>query len=154
MKRFSLTRRRFLSSAALGASGMALAGCDAFDALSAPDNAVRDVLEGANDLTWRAQRLLGGRHTLAQEFSDRVVGLKAGRVAFDGTPQALTPTVLTDIYGEEDWNRTIRAVDDEQEQGEGARARIRSPGARRRSSGPAPGSGLRCRVRSPTWCGR
>ena len=70
MKRFSLTRRRFLSSAALGASGMALAGCDAFDALSAPDNAVRDVLEGANDLTWRVQRLLGGRHMLAQEFSE------------------------------------------------------------------------------------
>jgi phosphonate transport system ATP-binding protein len=50
---------------------------------------------------------------LAQGFSDRVVGLKAGRVVFDGAPQALTPDVLTDIYGEEDWNRTIRPVDDE-----------------------------------------
>jgi phosphonate transport system ATP-binding protein len=52
---------------------------------------------------------------LAQGFSDRVVGLKAGRVVFDGTPQALTPEVLTEIYGQEDWNRTIRPVDDEGE---------------------------------------
>ncbi|HEY8429978.1 MAG TPA: ATP-binding cassette domain-containing protein, partial [Sandaracinaceae bacterium] len=55
---------------------------------------------------------------LAQEFSDRVVGLKGGRVAFDGPPQALTPAVLTGIYGEEDWNRTIRAVDGDEGQGE------------------------------------
>jgi phosphonate transport system ATP-binding protein len=54
---------------------------------------------------------------LAQGFSDRVVGLKAGRVVFDGTPQALTPDVLTEIYGQEDWNRTIRPVDDEAEDG-------------------------------------
>jgi phosphonate transport system ATP-binding protein len=50
---------------------------------------------------------------LAQGFSDRVVGLKAGRIVFDGMPQALTPHVLTEIYGEEDWNRTIRPADDE-----------------------------------------
>jgi phosphonate transport system ATP-binding protein len=54
---------------------------------------------------------------LAQGFSDRVVGLKAGRVVFDGAPQALLPAVLTEIYGEEDWNRTIRPVDDEGEEG-------------------------------------
>jgi phosphonate transport system ATP-binding protein len=53
---------------------------------------------------------------LAQGFSERVIGLKAGRVVFDGTPQALTPEVLTAIYGEEDWHRTIRPVDDEAEE--------------------------------------
>jgi phosphonate transport system ATP-binding protein len=53
---------------------------------------------------------------LAQGFSERVVGLKAGRVVFDGAPQALTPEVLTEIYGEEDWQRTIRPVDDEAEE--------------------------------------
>jgi phosphonate transport system ATP-binding protein len=52
---------------------------------------------------------------LAQAFSDRVVGLKAGRVAFDGPPQALTPEVLTEIYGVEDWSQTIRRADDEAE---------------------------------------
>ena len=51
---------------------------------------------------------------LAQEFADRVIGLKAGRVCFDAPPAALTPETLTEIYGAEDWSRTIRrAADDE-----------------------------------------
>jgi phosphonate transport system ATP-binding protein len=41
---------------------------------------------------------------LAQQFVDRVVGLRAGRLVFDGPPSALTPETLTDIYGEEDWS--------------------------------------------------
>ncbi|HRE14286.1 MAG TPA: phosphonate ABC transporter ATP-binding protein, partial [Usitatibacteraceae bacterium] len=45
---------------------------------------------------------------LARGFADRVIGLKGGRVAFDGPASALTPAVLTDIYGAEDWSRTIR----------------------------------------------
>ena len=50
---------------------------------------------------------------LAQDYSDRVIGLKSGRVAFDGPPSGLTPAVLTEIYGEEDWSRTIRKAEDE-----------------------------------------
>ena len=50
---------------------------------------------------------------LAQDFADRVIGLKAGRVAFDGPPSGLTPAVLTEIYGEEDWSRTIRRPEEE-----------------------------------------
>lgn len=45
---------------------------------------------------------------LAQAFASRVIGLKAGRVVFDGPPGALSPEVLTDIYGAEDWSQTIR----------------------------------------------
>ena len=45
---------------------------------------------------------------LAQAFASRVIGLKAGRVVFDGPPEALSPEVLTDIYGAEDWSQTIR----------------------------------------------
>lgn len=70
MPKFELTRRTFLSSATVAASGLLLSGCDAFDGLSDPENRVRHVLEGANDLTYRVQRLLGGSHTLAQEFSE------------------------------------------------------------------------------------
>lgn len=44
---------------------------------------------------------------LARDFSDRVVGLQGGRVVFDGPPSALTAEVLTTIYGDEDWSRTI-----------------------------------------------
>lgn len=40
---------------------------------------------------------------LAQQFTDRIIGLKAGEVVFDGAPQQLTEQVLTQIYGEEDW---------------------------------------------------
>ncbi len=40
---------------------------------------------------------------LARAFSDRIIGLKAGVVVFDGTPKDLTDDVLTLIYGAEDW---------------------------------------------------
>lgn len=50
---------------------------------------------------------------LAQQFVERVIGLKAGQVAYDGPPEGLTPEVLTEIYGEEDWHDTIRPVEDD-----------------------------------------
>ena len=34
---------------------------------------------------------------------DSIVGLRAGRIVFDGPPEALTTETLTEIYGEEDW---------------------------------------------------
>jgi len=40
---------------------------------------------------------------LAQQFMQRIIGLRAGRVVFDGPPEALTEGVLTTIYGAEDW---------------------------------------------------
>ncbi len=52
---------------------------------------------------------------LAQASADRIVALKEGRTVFDGAPDALTPQVLTDIYGEEDWSATIRRGEDENE---------------------------------------
>jgi DMSO/TMAO reductase YedYZ molybdopterin-dependent catalytic subunit len=70
MKRFEISRRKFLTSASVGASGLLLSGCDAFDFLSDSDNGVRNVLEGANVLTHRAHRLLLGANTLAPEFSE------------------------------------------------------------------------------------
>ena len=45
---------------------------------------------------------------LAQLFVQRVVGLRAGRVVFDGQPADLTPEALTRIYGDEDWTATAR----------------------------------------------
>ena len=50
---------------------------------------------------------------LAQNFSDRVVGLSEGRLIFDGPTAGLTAEVLTQIYGEEDWSQTIRRDDDD-----------------------------------------
>ena len=45
---------------------------------------------------------------LAQAFTQRIIGLKAGEVVFDGKPDELTDTVLTAIYGEEDWTAMRR----------------------------------------------
>src|SRR5690349_22874388 len=50
---------------------------------------------------------------LAQMFAERIVGLRAGEIVYDGPPDQLTPVVLTSIYGEEDWSATIRKVDEE-----------------------------------------
>lgn len=52
---------------------------------------------------------------LAQMFCERIVGLELGKVVFDGSPDALTPEVLTQIYGEEDWEATIARVEDDDE---------------------------------------
>ena len=53
---------------------------------------------------------------LAQMFVQRVVGLQLGSVVYDGPPDGLSPEVLTDIYGEEDWSATIRKVEDEEDE--------------------------------------
>ena len=59
---------------------------------------------------------------LAQMYSQRVVGLKAGEIVYDGPPEGLKPDILTEIYGEEDWEATIEKVDDEDEQDEEVKA--------------------------------
>ena len=40
---------------------------------------------------------------LAQRFTERLIGLQKGRIVFDGPPSALDDSVLTTIYGDEDW---------------------------------------------------
>ena len=41
---------------------------------------------------------------LAQQFTDRIIGLRAGQMVFDGRPDELTERALTEIYGAEDWH--------------------------------------------------
>jgi phosphonate transport system ATP-binding protein len=45
---------------------------------------------------------------LAQQFVERIVGLRAGRIVFDGPAEALDDAALTRIYGEEDWTAVRR----------------------------------------------
>jgi phosphonate transport system ATP-binding protein len=52
---------------------------------------------------------------LARRFSDRIVGLHAGRIVFDGSPDALDAPTLTRIYGEEDWETTVGDTTQEDE---------------------------------------
>ena len=69
MTKLILNRRNFvLGSAALG-SGLMLSGCKQFDFLGQRDNPIRDAIERANVLTYRAQRALIGEQALAREYS-------------------------------------------------------------------------------------
>ncbi|MFE3837395.1 phosphonate ABC transporter ATP-binding protein [Pseudogemmobacter sonorensis] len=52
---------------------------------------------------------------LAQQFTDRIIGLRAGRMVFDGRPEQLTQSVLTEIYGEEDWNAMKKGAAEQDE---------------------------------------
>jgi DMSO/TMAO reductase YedYZ molybdopterin-dependent catalytic subunit len=69
MTGFKLNRRAFLTNAGLGASALGLGGCDILDGFNERDAAKRNFLEGANSLTYRAQRLIGGGHSLAPEYT-------------------------------------------------------------------------------------
>lgn len=40
---------------------------------------------------------------LAKRFADRIIGMSEGHVVFDGTPDELQTSHLTEIYGGEDW---------------------------------------------------
>jgi phosphonate transport system ATP-binding protein len=40
---------------------------------------------------------------LAKRFADRIVGMSAGKIVFDGPSQYMTDDVLMSIYGGEDW---------------------------------------------------
>jgi DMSO/TMAO reductase YedYZ molybdopterin-dependent catalytic subunit len=64
-----LSRRRFLTTAALGGTGLVLSGCNVFDGLDG-ESTVRRILASANDLTYRVQRLLAHSNALAEEFTE------------------------------------------------------------------------------------
>ena len=55
---------------------------------------------------------------LAQSFTQRIIGLQSGSVVFDGPPDQLDETVLTRIYGEEDWTAMRRKDRDEDDEDE------------------------------------
>jgi phosphonate transport system ATP-binding protein len=52
---------------------------------------------------------------LAKMFVDRIIGLTAGAVVFDGPPAELDDAVLTRIYGEEDWTAMQAAAREDAE---------------------------------------
>ncbi len=53
---------------------------------------------------------------LAQAFVQRIIGLRAGEVVFDGTPDQLDTAALTSIYGEEDWVAMQKQAQDDAEE--------------------------------------
>ncbi|MGC1442760.1 MAG: phosphonate ABC transporter ATP-binding protein, partial [Burkholderiaceae bacterium] len=58
---------------------------------------------------------------LARQFTQRIIGLQAGKVVFDGPPAQLDDSVLTTIYGEEDWTAIdVDSADDDESRPGGA----------------------------------
>jgi DMSO/TMAO reductase YedYZ molybdopterin-dependent catalytic subunit len=53
----------------LGAAALGLSGCKVLDGANAKDSALRNAFESVSGLTYRAQRFLGGGHTLAPEYA-------------------------------------------------------------------------------------
>jgi DMSO/TMAO reductase YedYZ molybdopterin-dependent catalytic subunit len=70
MRKLLMTRRRLLGLGAASASSLILSGCDNFDFLGRRNDPVRDFLEGANNLTYAAQRALICDVVLAREYSE------------------------------------------------------------------------------------
>lgn len=62
---------------------------------------------------------------LAQQFTDRIIGLQAGRVVFDGSPADLNGDALTRIYGAEDWTAMRQGARDDEEAEEEERAQAK-----------------------------
>jgi phosphonate transport system ATP-binding protein len=47
---------------------------------------------------------------LATEFLPRIVGLRAGSVVYDGPAANINKTILTNIYGDEDWTAITQSM--------------------------------------------
>lgn len=52
---------------------------------------------------------------LAKMFLQRIVGLRQGRIVYDGPPEGLSADMLTLIYGEEDWSGSDNQSDDDED---------------------------------------
>ena len=60
------------------------------------------VMQTLRDIHEQDGRMvIANLHTLdtARRYCDRVIGMRAGRIVFDGTPEQLTTGVARDIYG-------------------------------------------------------
>ncbi len=64
-----MNRRGFLRRGLIGATALSLPGCKVLDGLADRDSALHRAIASANGLTYRAQRLIGGGHSLAPEYS-------------------------------------------------------------------------------------
>ena len=70
---------------------------------------------------------------LATEFLPRIVGLRAGSVVYDGSASNIDKTVLTNIYGDEDWTaitQSMQATAEDDSDGGEQDSRLLKPAAR------------------------
>jgi DMSO/TMAO reductase YedYZ molybdopterin-dependent catalytic subunit len=70
MSKLLISRRHLLGLGAASASSMIVSGCSQFDFLGRRDDPLRDLLEGANQLTYNVQRAILGDKVLAREYAE------------------------------------------------------------------------------------
>ncbi|MBK1794016.1 molybdopterin-dependent oxidoreductase [Devosia sp. WQ 349] len=70
MSKLILNRRKLLLGGSAVGAGLALTGCKPFDFLARRGDPIREVMESANVLTYRAQRALIGEQVLSPEYSE------------------------------------------------------------------------------------
>ena len=80
--------RRHLLEALAAIGGLAVSGCDR----PASEPRFRSVLDAANDLTYRVQRLLIGTNQLAREYSEADIS-PAFRPMVQPTPRTRTTSI-------------------------------------------------------------
>ncbi|RJE89390.1 phosphonate ABC transporter ATP-binding protein [Paracoccus onubensis] len=74
--------------------------------------------------------VIANLHTLdtARRYCDRIIGMRAGRIVFDGTPAQLTTGVARDIYGAgADFSESATSTAIEQDEAERPAARMAEP---------------------------
>jgi phosphonate transport system ATP-binding protein len=59
---------------------------------------------------------------LAQEYVNRIIGMREGKIVFDDSPDKLNKNTLTIIYGEENWDTIENNYTQEKTKVEGGNA--------------------------------
>jgi phosphonate transport system ATP-binding protein len=97
---------------------------------------VMDILRAIN--TEDGITVLCNLHTLdtARRYCDRIVGMRAGRIVYDGAPSGLCPAAVREIYGIEDGEEVDESVTSTAIQSEESAAATR-PGLRGTAAGRA-----------------
>ena len=134
------------------ARGLLTSGCDAFDFLGDRDDPVRNVLESANDLTYRVQRLLAGRDALAQEFSESDIRQPQRPNGVTAPDDDTYKGLLSNDFA--DWRLEVaglveRPLSLSRDSSWPCRAAPRSPATTASRAGAASPNGPACRWR---WC--
>lgn len=108
MSQLLVDRRRFLTGVSVTAAGLPLAGCDAFDDHLGSDAKLRRVLESANDLTYRVQRLLQRRDMLAQEFKEADIRQPQRPNGVTSPEDEVYKALITNNFG--DWRLEVAGL--------------------------------------------
>ena len=159
MANLILTRRRFLTTSAAGASSLMLAGCDQFDFMGQRNHPTRTFFDRANSLTYHARsayfddgrrwrRTIDSSEIRQAAAAERLDEPAERRISRDGQGRTTLPTTGSDVAGLVDNPLAFTAWTSSAT----CRGRARSPGTTASRAGAASPSGReRGSGRSSIW---